>query len=285
MGLLAKALSRCRRFGVANSFRYAACRFATVRAAAKACYTFTKKRSSYPVGSSLFPDLSVADALRGLREDAFYPGLTLPEETVREIRAYADTAPCSAIVGEGRRVEFLARERAEAERRSGSKIVLAFFNDCAARCPALARIARDPKVLDIATRYMNKDPDNVDVRLWWSFVSDAPLETRLRSAQTVMYHYDLESWHFVYFSFYLTRCDAESGAHVLVRGSHTDKRLSHLLGSANRSDERILAEYGADRVITLAGEPGYGFVEDSFCYHKALAPLRADRLMLQVRMT
>lgn len=45
----------------------------------------------------------------------------------------------------------------------------------------------------------------------------------------------------------------------------------------------LLARYGPDRMIALEGPSGFGFVEDPYCYHKALPPLSGPRLVLQLR--
>jgi hypothetical protein len=69
----------------------------------------------------------------------------------------------------------------------------------------------------------------------------------------------------------------------MVSGSHRSKPITWLFGSARNTDEAIESYYGKDNVVTLEGDPGTGFIEDTSCYHKALAPETADRLLLQVR--
>jgi hypothetical protein len=69
----------------------------------------------------------------------------------------------------------------------------------------------------------------------------------------------------------------------MVLGSHSEKPAGWLFGSARRSDDEIGAHYAPDRVQVIEGGPGQGFLQDSSCYHKALAPKEADRLMLHIR--
>jgi hypothetical protein len=69
----------------------------------------------------------------------------------------------------------------------------------------------------------------------------------------------------------------------MVLGSHNSKPLRWLFNSSRQTDEAIENHYGKEKVVCLEGAAGSGFVEDTSCYHKALAPLSAERLMLQVR--
>lgn len=69
----------------------------------------------------------------------------------------------------------------------------------------------------------------------------------------------------------------------MVRGSHTRKPLTWLIGSARKSDAQIASRYTSSDVLTIEGPAGTGFLEDTSCYHKALPPLERMRLLLQIR--
>ena len=69
----------------------------------------------------------------------------------------------------------------------------------------------------------------------------------------------------------------------MVKGSHTRKPLRWLFGSARQSDEAINRYYRPEDILTLTGQPGDGFIEDTSCYHKALAPTASPQVLLQVR--
>jgi hypothetical protein len=137
--------------------------------------------------------------------------------------------------------------------------------------------------LSVVSGYLGYSPSAMTIRLMWSFASDFPPQVRRSAGQTVDYHFDVHSYNFVYANYYLTDTDARSGAHVMVLGSHRDKPFRWLLGSARQPDDAIVRHYGRDREWLIQGPAGYGFIQDSSCYHKALAPLERDRLMLQVR--
>jgi hypothetical protein len=87
----------------------------------------------------------------------------------------------------------------------------------------------------------------------------------------------------MYANFYLVDTTVRNGAHVLIDGSSRRKRWRHLMGAARLTDGEVVAVYGRDAERVMEGAAGFGFLEDSSCYHKALPPLSGDRLILQLR--
>ena len=59
--------------------------------------------------------------------------------------------------------------------------------------------------------------------------------------------------------------------------------MSQLLRSLNFSDDEIEEQYPETRPVTVCGNPGDGFAEDGFCFHKALWPKSRHRYLLQLR--
>jgi hypothetical protein len=171
-------------------------------------------------------------------------------------------------------------------------------------CSAIERICNDKRLRDLVTQHLGYRPrsEDIDVRLWWSFVTDLDNNLRASSGQTVHYHYHVHGFSFVCAFFYITDCDEYSGAHVLIRGSHKRKPLRMVLGSARLSTRNLVSKllpngwmtdgrysdseiydiYGRDAEFLIEGQAGAGFVEDTSCFHKALAPIRSERLALQL---
>ena len=138
-------------------------------------------------------------------------------------------------------------------------------------------------LLAIAAKFLGTPPVHVASELWWSFPVTATLSEQLQAAQ--VFHYDLDDYRFIKFFFYLTDVDLSSGPHVLLRGSHKNKKLSHqLLGvrCASKGDREIVECYGADNLIAICGSAGLGFAEDSTCFHKGTLPTEKERLLLQI---
>ena len=128
------------------------------------------------------------------------------------------------------------------------------------------------------------EPRRIMTILDWSFGSDYTDEERRKLKHHVIdYHYDVGGYNFVYASFYITDCDRNSGAHVMMKRSHNRKPLRMLLGSPVASQDAVRARYGIENEITIEGPAGTDFVQDTSCYHRASPPRQGDRLMLAVR--
>jgi hypothetical protein len=230
-------------------------------------------------GRALLPAVDVGAAVRSLRERSVYVAPKLPGGIVAEIHRFAVEGTCRR---QERPPTFKVSDVEGGRLPTGELAVLADVLD-ADRNEAVRAVAMEPSVIDIAARYLGYVPTRRRARLLWSFVCDAAADIREMEGQTVTYHFDVQSYNFIYGNYYLTDVDSRSGAHTMVVGSHRDKPFGWLMGSAKRSDREIEAHYGAAREITLVGPAGFAFIQDSSCYHRALAPIDRSRLMLQIR--
>jgi hypothetical protein len=231
---------------------------------------------------SLFPALDVDAALASMRRDGAYVGVNLAPETVEAIGRFADTTECYWPGDPS--LQFLHADRADAERRCGTPILLGRYFDIEDRCDAIRAIAHDPILQYFAERYMGAPAGQIEARLWWSFAGDASSADRIKADQG--FHYDLHDYRSIAFFFHITDVDEFSGPHVHVKGSHTRKPLRLLLGDSRQcSDEEMVRLYGPDHLMTLCGRAGFGFATDPFGYHKGAPPVQRDRLILRVRFT
>lgn len=268
-----------------GEFHYALGRFYMVRQlygrliGAGQALTLPKTGDSSHAAETMFSGISRDEAVRAIARDSVAFGFDLSRESVEAIRAYALEQPCQRW---GHSESFYYRDIVNGRLPDGTPVALAGVVEPLG-CPVIARIVKDPVLLDIVTEYLGYRPQSSDVRLFWSVVSPVSDEERRALFQTIDYHFDVHSMNFIYAHFYLTDTDATSGAHVLVKGSHRHKPLAALMGSARASDQVISAMYPPDDMLTVEGPAGTGFVEDTSCFHKALAPRTHDRLLLQIR--
>jgi hypothetical protein len=259
-------------------------RFQTVRrtvsalAGAKSRLRGIQLAATGDVSASPFAHLDPLVAVAQLKRDAYAPGFDLPADMVSEIATFARTATCNAPKISG---EFVYGDIVGGKHPSGTSVAMAYLNS-PADCPAIARLKDDPVLAAVVQRYLGFLPERKDVRLYWSFAGDISSETRRTLFQTIDYHFDVHDYNFCYAHFYITDTDRGSGAHVLVRGSHRRKPFSWLLGSARKSDAQIASYYDPQDILLVEAPGGYGFLEDTSCYHKALAPVERDRLLLQI---
>ncbi|NER22062.1 MAG: hypothetical protein F6J86_12705 [Symploca sp. SIO1B1] len=230
---------------------------------------------------SIFPDLNVDEAAAALRKDGYYIGLKLPQDIVQELREFAHSSTCYGDRNPEYSFNYAQKEQVEA--KVGKKFMLGSYMDSTDTCPAFQKLKNDPGLLAIAARYLGTEPNCVENELCWSFPVSATLFEQLKAAQ--VFHYDIDDYRSIKFFFYLTDVDASGGPHVCIRGTHKNKKLLHqVIGQrcASIDDQKLIDCYGAEKVTTILGEAGSGFVGDTFCFHKGTLPIDNERLLLQL---
>lgn len=229
---------------------------------------------------SKFENINPYKITKALKKDALYKGIYLPNNILQELINFAYSTPCYGNLDP--RLGFLYHEKENLEKKSDPFFTAQYFNT-KQLCPAIQTLAGDPKLLEIASRYLGAEPICTGSRLWWNFVVNDQIP--YDSNKTIsFFHYDLDDYASLRFFFYLTDVGDEGGAHVMVKSSNIKKSLLHrVLPVKRRSDKDIFAYYGSENVTMIYGPPGFGFAEDVFCYHKATRPIRKDRLMLQIQ--
>lgn len=222
-----------------------------------------------------------ATVAAAVKAEGIATGLRLPPDMVTRIRAYAEASTCYG--GRHWTTPFTVDGHAEAERQHGCKLLVGSLRDPMRNCPEVAELVRNRWVRDIAARYLGAEPRVIDVRLWWSFPSQAPSRTDLSLAAQDSFHFDLADWHQMKFFFYLTDVDERRGPHLYVRGSHARRPLAHhfALFSA-KTDQQIIGAYGRKAVQMITGPAGTGFVEDPFGYHTGTLVTEGRRLVLEI---
>lgn len=262
---------------------YALGRFATIRRLYSRLnglrYPLDRRQNKLAINDPIFPQVDVNQAVQELRRDAVAFRFDLPAAIVNEICAFAREGLCKSSGFQGHRpfLEIESGQTAEGQRLAMAEVIQPL--DCA----AIRKVVESQALRQTCMRYLGYQPPKADIRLFWSFVSNLTENERRQQFQTIDYHVDIHDFNFCYAHFYLTDTDARSGAHVMVRGSHTRKPLAWLIGSARKSDAQIAGRYAEEDVLTIEGPAGTGFLEDTSCYHKALPPLENKRLLLQIR--
>jgi len=229
-------------------------------------------------GDSVFTNINLPQVITSLEKESLYLGLNLPQNLVQGILDFAKSEVCYGDRKPNFGFYYLQKEQAESQYEKS--FVTAHYFNTAESCPAIATLIHDPTLLAIAATYLGVKPVHVSTRLWWSLATQASGHDRRKAAQ--MFHYDLDDYRFLKFFFYLTDVDDSMGPHICVLGSHRRKRFTHELFRKRFSDTAILQYYDSEKVIKICGNAGFGFVEDTLCFHKGEPPLAGDRLMLQI---
>jgi hypothetical protein len=226
---------------------------------------------------SIFPPLNIAAIVSEIQRNGYYSGLMIPPKVVKEFSDFATSNICY-----GNRDPKMGFYHYEKENilEENPGILLGSFYNLSTSCPTIKLIEEDPQILQIAALYLKSKPILQGTNMWWSFAADSSEQDRSKAAQ--MYHMDLDDYQFIKFFFYLTDVDENSGPHVIVKETHINKKLSHQLKLRRFTDQEIIDEYGLDKIITLCGSAGFGFIEDTLCFHKGYPPYTKDRLVIQV---
>ncbi len=139
---------------------------------------------------------------------------------------------------------------------------------------ALQRLALDPRLIELAEKYLGCKPYLDCISAWWS------LSGNEHPQEAENFHRDNDSIRFLKFFLYLTDVDGDSGPHKFVVGSHCDARL---LERRRHKDDEVVAEFGAQRILEIQGKAGDAFMEDTFGLHKGQLPRKGMRLLAQFR--
>ena len=230
---------------------------------------------------SLFEDIDVNKAVEALKKDGYYLGLHLPKIILQEMINFVNSNNIYARTNPNLKFRYFDREKVRAE--YGDTFVHGCYPKTdVRRLSAIQRLEKDPKLLKIAASYLGAEPVHIRTELTWYFVAERKLYEKIGDAQ-VLFHYDLDDFRAIKFFFYLTDVDCFSGSHVCVRGSHKKKKLTHQFCLfVGRSDREICNYYGTENLVTIDGKAGFGFAEDTFCFHRGTPPANRDRLMLQI---
>jgi hypothetical protein len=229
---------------------------------------------------SQFADIRADEVAAELKKTGLYAGLTLPAAIQKEIEQFARNTPCFGNFD--RKLEFLAGEHADAERRFGRTILSGHHFEKILQCEAAIAVQQDPLLLNVARHYLGGQAKLITTRTWWSFPTKSASDADLSRA-SFKFHFDLDDWRMLKFFFYLTDVDADAGPHVYVRGSHNRRRLKHQLTLlVGHAAEEVLGFYGEENAVTLTGKAGYGFVEDPFGFHMGTLAKQTPRLMMEV---
>ena len=143
--------------------------------------------------------------------------------------------------------------------------------------PGVQRIVADRSLLEVARRYLEAEPIQDLVAMWWSVATEETADT---SAAAQRFHFDLDRLRFLKVFVYLTDVDVDTGPHVYVPGSHRPNEVPASLRADRRFDDReVEALLGSP--VSIHGERGTVFLADTRGLHKGRPVRSGHRLVLQ----
>ncbi|MBV6623409.1 MAG: phytanoyl-CoA dioxygenase family protein [Rivularia sp. (in: Bacteria)] len=258
---------------------YISGRFLIFRSLAKLLFGKPFKQK-FDVSSSIFQAVDTEFITQKLKNNGSWAGLKLPLHIQKQILKFAISTECYA--DSHPHLGFKIFQKEQAEKRCQFFFNQAQYFNVARTCPTIKKLASDSILLEIASKYLGTKPTFTGTRLWWIFPVNEASYNPMRIAS--YFHYDVDDYNSLRFFFYLTDVNVNSGPHIYVRGSHRNKSFTNLISPFKQcSDEEIANYYGEENIVSICGEAGFGFAEDTFCYHKAARPKSRSRLILQLQ--
>ena len=231
--------------------------------------------------ASLFPEVHPDRVVDTLKQDGLYTNFSLPSNILQGLLHQTQTQNCFA--GGNTDLGFKIWEKSEVDRLYAQPFYVARYFNISSSWSEISQLANDPKLREIADKYIGKQAQYTGASLFWTF----PIRGASHDCdqqQFSHFHYDIDDLAGLRFCFYLTDVDDDNGPHLCIRGSHVKKSLLHLVNLFTRIQpaEKLRKFYGADKFVSIMGNSGTGFIEDTFCFHKGIVPQYKPRLLLQL---
>lgn len=151
--------------------------------------------------------------------------------------------------------------------------ISAYFEKDLINCPHLLEVANDPLVIDIVSKIFKCKPTISALKIWRSY----PGFDVAKDSEN--FHRDVDDFKFLKLFIYLSDVDEYSGPHTYVKGSYKQNKFLRI---ERFSDLEIEKEFGKDNILTICGEAGATFLENTFGVHKGLVAEKTGRLVFQV---
>lgn len=217
-----------------------------------------------------------------LQEDGYYLGLKLTDAATESLLSFAFSTSCYGNRNP-KETPFVPTQGRPDQGVEGRYRVASYVKD-QEFCPVVLQLRQDPTLLAIAQAYLGHKPVYQRSELLWSFSAKPDSEI----CYTHFFHADINDYRNIKFFFYLNNVDANNGPHYYMKGTHKKRTLWHqLIGKrcANVDDQHLIDTYGADRIVTICGPKGSGFVGDPFCLHRGSDVDDQPRLLLQLEFS
>ena len=246
-------------------------------------YAYSSNQSAVQeiTSDSILTKHSIAEISQGISNDGYYQGLQLAPQALDALLQFAKSHPCYA--NRNPRLPFYIHQREQFEANLSKPLKLAGYMGTHETFEVFQKLKQDPVLLAIAAQYLGHEPKYHRGELAWSFPVQST-ESEKRAAAQVL-HCDINDYRTIKFFFYLTDVTPECGPHIYLEGTNRNRKFVHqLLGQrcASIPDKVLIETYGVDRLKTVCGPAGFGFVGDPYTFHQGTVPTKTPRLLLQM---
>ncbi len=169
--------------------------------------------------------------------------------------------------------------------------------DVVSGCPQFCRAAHAPSLLRIAEAYLGAPPTVSTLTDWWSFPS-----TAMRGGMQ-NFHHDRDDFRLLKVFTYLTDATETTGPHEFIQETHSFNALMSFMsrGAAltgqqqkefvqwmeqhRKADDDVHKYFPKENILTITGNRGATFFEDTRGLHRGLPPVTGPRLAFEICYT
>lgn len=143
------------------------------------------------------------------------------------------------------------------------------------------KIALNHNLFSSVTEYLGCQPLIISSQIWWTYpFYNKKDELDNPPGNEFGFHYDVDDFKFLKLFFYLNDVDQDCGPHVYIK-NNGKKNIKEYLN--RRIDDEYALNFYSERVKTIIGKAGSGFIEDTSFYHKGSNPIKnSGRGVLQI---
>ena len=200
-------------------------------------------------------------------------------EGIADLGKLLDRAQCEALVDYFSALEVFDPYRAEAPRfrplgegRHPNAHIAHHDPLDIVRAPALMALANRKDILAAVELFLGCKPTLAYLAAWWSYA------TPVGAQQAEFFHRDVDDWRFVKLFVYLTDVGPDQGPHVYVARSSSSPVLAQI---RRFTDDEVSASFAPEQILTMTGNAGGAFLEDTFGLHKGQPVANGQRLIFQ----
>lgn len=134
------------------------------------------------------------------------------------------------------------------------------------KCEAIRQIASDVQLISIIRDYFQTEPIFYGSRLYYTpprLSADGVIPAKYENAKSV--HFDCTDFMDLSVFFYLDDVDLDTSPHIVIPGTNKGKKLKDFIYTrytTREAEKRFRADF-----VTLTGNAGFGFIEDTGTFH------------------
>lgn len=209
-------------------------------------------------------DIAAIEALR-TNGIAFLPQLDLDATTLAAVHAYFKGKPVQDLYS-GKQLSGIEDLPAQY-----NKVAYSTFDTLG--CQPLLELANAPALLATVAQYLGATPTIASLQTWWTFGEHS---VQGQKHYDDVYHRDADDLRFVKLFIYLTDTTVSNGAHSFIKGSH---RSDQLIRRGPITDPEAQERFAAADFVTVTGQAGTLFLEDTWGIHRPLQATEGRRLI------